>query len=404
MPTVETIADARLVFIDTEIGRGHPTYLDGTLARVAAMAPDLPMYRTDVFAASKGCSQAAWRGVRWLYRTGGRGGMITALYGRLRQSSSSQQSGGPALAVLGRDIRRLASRGTGIVVVSHPILARLLAPLAPVVYQHGELAAPAEAMVPGCRKILVPWAETAARFEKAGISVESLVATGQCVEPELRAVADAGFQARLQRINGRGPLTVAFFSSGAYPPVHLRRLALAVRSLVACGHRAVVFGGCSKPAARRLISQMRRLGVSAAVGPDRPAEVRVVVSTAREEENRQTAALFPGLDLFVAPAHERVNWAVGLGLPLCLLCPHIGSYAPLNAGIAVGRQVAIEFRDDRAAADAGNVIADLRRTGRLAAMAANGFGRTAIDGFDVSARVLVEMVSGLCGDDRATVR
>lgn len=393
MPLVKTIADARLVFIDTEIGRGHPGYLDGTMAQVAAIGPELPLYRTDVFGASRGLARVGWRGIRWLYRAGGRGGMVTALYNRLRESSSGDSDIGPALVVLGRDIRRLASRAKGIVVVSHPLLARMLAPLASVVYQHGELAAPSEAIVRGCRKILVPWAETATRFKQAGVPAETLAVTGQCIEPELVGLAEMSLRARIERLNGGGPLTAAFFTSGAYPPIHLRRLILAVRSVVDAGHRAVVFCGSSLPAAKHIISRLRRQGTASAIGIDSSSRVNMVVSRTRDEENRTTAEVFPRFDLFVAPAHERTNWAVGLGLPLFILCPHIGSYAPLNAAIATGRQAAVELGDDWSAKGMGDLIADLRRSGRLAVMAANGFGRTAIDGFDTTARLLVNMVS-----------
>lgn len=400
MPLVKSIADARLVFIDTEIGRGHPGYLDGTMAPVAAICPELPLYRTDVFGASRGLARVGWRGVRWLYRVGSRGGLVTSLYNRLRESSSGGSDGGPAMVVLGRDIRRLASRARGIVVVSHPLLAQMLAPVAPVVYQHGELAAPSEAIVKGCRKILVPWPETAARFEQGGLPAETLVVTGQCIEPELVGLAEMSQQARIERLSGGGPLTAAFFTSGAYPPMHIRRLLLAVRSFVAAGQKAVVFCGRSESVAGRMITWLRRQGLSPEKGTGGSAEIRIVVSQTREEESQRTAALFPELDLFIAPAHERTNWAVGLGLPLFILGPHIGSYAPLNAAIALDRQVAVELGDDRSAEGMGDLIADLRRSGRLATMAVKGFGRTAIDGFDISARLLVEMVSNGAADGR----
>ncbi|NMC43601.1 MAG: hypothetical protein GYA46_06760, partial [candidate division Zixibacteria bacterium] len=254
-------------------------------------------------------------------------------------------------------------------------------------------AAPSEAIARGCRKILVPWLETAARFEQAGVPAETLVVTGQCIEPELVGLAEMSQQARIERLSGGGPLTAAFFTSGAYPPMHIRRLLLAVRSFVDAGQKAVVFCGRSESVAGRMITWLRRQGLSPEKGTGGAAEIRIVVSQTREEESQRTAALFPELDLFIAPAHERTNWAVGLGLPLLILCPHIGSYAPLNAAIATSRQVAVELGDDRAAESMGDLIADFRRSGRLAAMAANGFGRTAIDGFDSAARLLITMVS-----------
>ncbi len=402
MPLVKTIEDARLVFIDTEIGRGHPGYLDGTLARVTALHPDLPVYRTNVFAASRGLSEAGWRAIRATYRIGGKGGVITALYGLLRRSAGAGDSGGLAAAVLGRDLYRLDREAKGIVVVSHPILAGMLAPVGPVVYQHGELAVPAEAIVRGCRKILVPWSEAAANFERSGIPASDIAITGQCIEQELTAGAESAYRARIERLNGSDPLTIALFSSGAYPSRHLKRLYLAACSLAAAGQKPVIFCGHSHRMAKALISRFRRRGLSVAESLDFSAGVRVIVSATWADENRMTAELFPRLDLFVAPAHERTNWAVGLGLPQYILCPHIGSYAPLNAGISVGRGVAVELRDDNSAAALGSLIVGLRQTGRLAAMAASGFGRTAIAGFDHSAELLAEMIAGRQEDAAST--
>lgn len=392
MPQINAIEEAQLIFIDTEIGRGHPGYLDGTIARVAAVFPHLRYHRTDVFAVSRGLSMTGWRAVRWLYRMGGKGGLVTSLYGLMRRSSGAGRAPGLLLTVLGRDLSRFTARAKGILVVSHPILAQMLAPLGPVVYQHGELAVPDEALVNGCRRIFVPWREGADDFKRFGTPVETLAVTGQCIENELVDIAVAAHEARMERLQGNGPLTVALFSSGAYPPLHLRRLCIAARSLAAAGHTSVIFAGQSRPVAKSLLHNLHRRGIPAVDGLDLSAGISIVGSPNRNHENRLTAELFPRLDLFVAPAHERTNWAVGLGLPQFILCPHIGSYAPGNAAIATGRGVALEIPDDRTAQILADLIADLRQTGRLAEMAAGGFGQTDIDGFDRSARLLADLV------------
>ena len=57
-------------FLYTNIGRGHPHYLDGI---VESLSKERVGRVTDVFAVSAGIERAAWKTVRTVYRVGGRG-------------------------------------------------------------------------------------------------------------------------------------------------------------------------------------------------------------------------------------------------------------------------------------------------------------------------------------------
>jgi hypothetical protein len=394
VPEVGRIEDAAVVFISTEIGRGHPGYLDGLVEAIRSGHPHIRFYRSDAFSMSQGLSLAAWKTVRRMYRIGGRGGIISAAYGRLRRSGASTGGGNRLLHILGLGLRRRLERFTGPVVVAHPIVARILAPGHQVIYQHGEMAAPPEALVAGCEKILVPLQETAQCFFRAGYAERDMVITGQCIETDLVGPAGAAFEKRLSRLGGDDPLTAALFSSGAYPPGHLAKLRRAAVSLVNAGHVAYVFAGCSGKIASNFIRHFVRLQKAAGMGHDAFAGLHVIHSPNRADENSRVTEIFEQLDFFIAPAHERTNWAVGLGLPQIILTPHIGSYAPLNAGIALSRNVAVEMPDTPGSRSFADTIRDLRQSGRLTAMARNGYGKTSIDGFVRAAGFVADYIQG----------
>jgi hypothetical protein len=381
VPEVSAIDDAAVVFISTEIGRGHPGYLDGLVETIRTGHPQIRYFKSDVFSLSQGLSLAAWKAVRRMYRIGGRGGAITSAYGHLRQATGTKQGRGRLLHILGSDLHRHLSRFSGAVVVAHPLVARILASYYDVIYQHGELAAPPESFVPGCRKILVPLEETATRFVRAGFSDNDILITGQCIEIDLVPTAPDAFHARLSRLHSDQPLTIALFSSGAYPRDHLAILRRAAISLIDAGHTVYLFAGHSPHIMSDFTRRFEKARKSKAADQSAFDRLHIIHTRDRAEENRQFAAIFSRVDLFFAPAHERTNWAVGLGLPQIMLTPHIGSYAPLNARIAMDRQVAAEIADSHSGPSAADHVRDLRQSGRLAAMAENGFGRTAINGF-----------------------
>ncbi len=391
MAEVNDIKNAEFAFIYTDIGRGHPSYLDGIIERLQNDYPSIRYYRTNVFDISRGWSLCAWRLVKWMYRFGARGGLITSIYGLARRFSGAGEGSGLFLYRLGRDIRKLVERYDNPVVVAHPILAKILLKKCRVIYQHGELACPAEAVIKGDHKILVPLDDVAAKFEKAGVDSGNLSVTGQCIESGLVDLAESAFEKRLERLKGNKHLTAVLFSSGAYPSAHLRKLRCAARSLLRAGHNVIFFAGLSSRIADKFRDYFNRVGFSAGdkVGDD--TQLRIISSESRQDENQKVTALFNFFDFFIAPAHERTNWSVGLGLPQFIPCPHIGSYAPLNAAIAIERGVAREIADVRTAASFAESMNSLRQNGELTDMARRGFGHTPIDGFSGCVMVLLDM-------------
>lgn len=374
--------ESEVVFLYTNIGRGHPTYLDGIIETLETRYPHFAYRVTDVFSVSRGVSLLGWKLVRGLYRIGGRGGVVTAFYSLLRRITGAGEGEGILHRILGRDIKEAFKDFPGTIVVAHPIVARILSRQNQVIYQHGELAAPDEAVVEDCRQILVPRSQTAAVFRRAGIPGDRMTVTGQCIEPSLATQAESAFARRLERLSGQQPLTAALFSSGAYPAEHLRRLFLATVSLARAGHTVYLFLGASEKVCDRFAREAGREGIETTREIDGAAPVRIVHSPTRRDENRSVAGVFESLDIFVAPAHERTNWSVGLGIPQFTVCPHIGSYAPLNAAIADECGVACELRDDAAARRISETIAALRGDGGLVSMARCGFSLTEINGFD----------------------
>jgi len=110
----------------------------------------------------------------------------------------------------------------------------------------------------------------------------------------------------------------------------------------------------------------------------------------RRIEDHLSARLFSSFDYLVAPAHERSNWALGLGLPMLAVGPAIGPFAPLNKDLVVQEGVAMSIESDQEAAHMGATIEKLRQSGRLEQMAAAGWGKQGIDGFDNIAQFLTD--------------
>jgi hypothetical protein len=358
-------------FLGSEIGRGHPFYMDGLLLALRAKRGNLVARTADVFAVSRGPSLLAWKAVRASYVAAGRGGPLAALYHRVRGGTDYNERS-VLLDVLGRDLRRWAG-DRGLVVVDHPAVAGALGGREDVWYAHGEMAAPPEAIVRDAARILVPTEETAAAFVRGGVSPERVLVTGICVEPGLVPLAEDAMLARRARIAGRAPLAVAFFSSGAEPTAHVAALAAGAASVVAAGHRAIVFA-------------RRRGRLEAAV---RAAGLEVVGFDGREELDRVTAARFAELDAVVSPPHERSNWAVALGMPFLLVGPDVGPFAPRNRAILLRAEVAAEVESSAAARQLGATLDALRSSGRLLSMSEKGAGPP-FRGFERAADFLIE--------------
>jgi hypothetical protein len=381
MPEIKEIHKADLVILYTNIGRGHPSYLDGLVEILDHKHPEIKYLKTDVFKLSHGLSLAGWSLVRKMYTWGGRGGLITSIYGLIRKITGKGDGGGPMHRLLGGDLKRRLAGFEKPVVVAHPIIAEILRDQNQVIYQHGELAAPSESIIKGCYRIFVPVEETASVFRKVGIPAETLVVSGQCIETNLFPLAASAFEHRLTRIGGNAPLTAAIFSSGAYPRDHLLKIGQCAESLYRAGHTFLLFVGQSKKVHERFLKQFNRNGIEAAPELNSDFRANVIRSDHRQDENQKVASVFDRLDFFIAPAHERTNWAVGLGLPQFILEPHIGSYAPQNSDIALRKQVAIVIESEGMAGKLGDIVDRLRQDSTLLTMAQNGYGHTELTGF-----------------------
>lgn len=373
----------RVNFLYTNIGRGHPHYLDGIIECLPA---DRVGRVTDVFTATSGPARAAWRMARFVYHSGGRGRRYAAFYNRLR-ARRDYNRGGLVQSIMGRPLRQAFLEDAAPLVVAHPALVAILEGKHGLIYQHGEIAAPRESWVRGRHRVVVPLAQTADRFRAAGFAPDCLFVSGLCIEPALVVQAEDALKDRLERLAGSDPLCGAFFSSGAEPRAHVETLTAAALSAVATGGRALIFarrsGSLAAQASARFAAERRDLvrvrspeGLLA-----EPPQAVICLHNDRRELNEFTQRLFASFDYFVAPAHERTNWAVGLGLPMFLLDPPLGSFAPLNREFLLGQSVAQVIGGVREASHFGETLGKLRRTGTLRAMGEAGWGRFETRGF-----------------------
>lgn len=392
----------KIDFLTTNVGRGHRFYLEGLLRETQRLAPEVGVELFDVSEISHGMSRLAWRAARGMYRLGSRSGYIGDWYNRFRKS---RKPGSSSIlhSALGRDLKRWAQIRSGVVeatVVDHPLLVELIGsqsnrPL--VIYMHGELVAPDESLCVGADLTLVPTQVVRQRFVDSGYAPEQIVVTGLCIESALVPLSDIARQKRLTRSAPGAPgaesveLTGAFFSSGAEPVEHCDQIVRAVLSLQKDSQRSVVF---AKNAGR-----LERL-----VRPHTGAYIELVTYSAIAKEEELLAKRFVELDYFVAPSHERTNWALGLGLPFFMLAPVFGSFAPLNRELAQEFAAAIALSDtgrDRDGVGVGGggggksiefaeVLREARATGQLIRM--NERWTTEIDGFTRSAELTLAYV------------
>ena len=374
------IRTSPLASVCSEIGRGHPSYLDSVLLALAHLRPGEPAIPClTVPQLCTGTSGLAWSLARTAYLLGSQGGPATWLYNHLRSADSKPS--GLQLALLGSSLRRTFAGYDGICIVDHPLLARILAPVCRVAYLHCETAAPGLAAVPNAWRTLVPLQATSVKLQARRVDAEALTVTGLIIEPELVTVAETSYTARLQRLQSERPLTVGLFISGARPRPHVNRIVTCVESLAMSGHKSILFWGPGMFRAVQLQADLVRRGV-----PEEAA--RVIWSRHRRDETTRTAGLFPDLDVMVAAAHERTNWAVGLGLPMFALLPHIGPFARENFEFAFAQEVCLPVSTEAAASSFGPALDALRRDGALAAMARAGWGKHAINGAEAAARLL----------------
>jgi hypothetical protein len=311
---------------------------------------------------------------------------MSALYHRIRERHDYNH---PSLAmrVMGKPLVEAYGKSGDPLIVSHPTLVGMLSDREHLIYQHGELVAPRESLVRGASLVCVPTHEVADQFMSAGYSRGRILVTGLCVEPALVRIAGDAFDSRMRRLQVSGGLCGGFFSSGAEPTAHVESIALAAVSAVRQGGSVVILARQGGKLAHRVQAAFRRAGITAVsidtetVIPAEYSPATLVTFRNRREENSLTACFFSRLDYFVAPSHERVNWAVGLGLPMFALTPPIGPFAPLNLDLVVAAEAAQPLGDKREADQFGDLLARLQRTGRLATMAEHSWQKQDINGF-----------------------
>ncbi|MFQ5500345.1 MAG: hypothetical protein ACE5FH_11810, partial [Candidatus Zixiibacteriota bacterium] len=190
-------------------------------------------------------------------------------------------------------------------------------------------------------------------------------------------------------------LTGAYFSSGAEPKGHLSKLVAAALSSVASGDRAILYTrdeGRFKQAILAVLTtrsvDFSEITVESSV-PEELPDLLIASYRTRAEEYRLTARLFSFFDFFVAPAHERTNWALGLGLPMFAVGPAIGPFAPLNMDRLLQGGVARLIDSSAQAYGFAGDLRNLARDGRLEQMARSGWGKLPIDGFQAVAGFFV---------------
>lgn len=378
---------AKLTFLYVNIGRGHPFYLDGINdALIRQGKVGVVRSTEDALEVSRGLSGQAWKLVHWLYRHGASPGPVSRLYGLLR-SSNDYNRDTLGLSMLGRSLRKQFLDRPQPLVVSHPILVGLFRNRPQLYYQHGELVAPPESMVSGAELVFVPTDEVAEKFLAGGYNQSAVYVSGLCIEPALVKQASDAFSLRKTRLASSEPLTGAFYSSGAEPALHVEAIVNGALSLSRGETRAIIFA----EEGRKLSSRLQRAFAQAEIPLGRisaadsiPAELPrllLVEYRSRREEAVLTARLFPSFDFFVAPAHERSHWAAGLGLPMFILEPCIGPFAPLNRELLLRHKVAFDLTSHEHVISLSERVNSLWHRGELAHMAENGWGKYRIDGF-----------------------
>jgi hypothetical protein len=374
----------QIIAIYTNIGRGHPSYLDSLLETLQKKEQKV-IYRT-VFEESDGFSLLAWKLVKRLYFIGGKGGIRTKLYNWLRASQTDVSSDSGFLKILGRDLRTKYQDFRGVCLVAHPVVARILANVCRTWYIHGEIAAPPECGVKGMEKIFVPLQETKDKLISFGADPEPIVVTGLMIEPKLVDTAEKLSQDRFKRIESNQPLTIGFFTSGAYPKEHMKKILWGAKSVIEHKMRAIIFTGTCLKKFEWFKKQMQKWGVEATedrgevLGNKHDGHMLLVTRKTRQAETQRAVELLPEMDAFVAASHERTNWAVGLGLPMFVLFPLIGTFASLNYEFAQRQKTAYPLDSLEIAKNLGRIISELREDVQLSQMARKGFGVHNING------------------------
>ena len=352
-----------------------------------------------VFEESKGISLLSWRILSWLYGISGKGGLATKLYNSIRRRSSENISDSFSVKFLGRNLKRKFKNYNGICLVDHPLIAKSLDKVCRVWYVHGEIAAPVECVIPGVEKILVPLDKTKEKLVMCGAEKESIEVCGLMIEPGLVDTAEISYQRRLERIQSDQPLTIGFFASGAYTKEHMEKIILGARSVIQAKIKAIIFCGTDPHKFNWVRNEFKDLNIKIVEDHEEPIkenpdfDILLVFRKTRQEDTQRAVELIPHLDVFAAASHERTNWAVGLGLPMFVLFPLIGTFASQNYEFAQRQKVVYPLDSPEKAKNLGKILSDLRQSGQLSDMARNGFGVHRINGVVIASLDLLRTMN-----------
>lgn len=385
----------RLNFLYTNIGRGHPFYLDG-IVELLKERDRFELSISDVFESSSDISNLSWQLAKSFYKIGSADSIVGRMYNKLRNTSNFNRQS-LVMRIMGRDIEKKYADDSAPLIVAHPVLVGLLSGRKNLLFQHGELAVPKQAVVTGAEYIFVPTDEAAEAFIKSGYPSSSVIVTGLCIEPCLVKQAEEAFKNRLSRIDSSDFLTGGFFSSGAEPKPHIEKLVLAAVSAVKQGHKAILFAKKDGKLAREIKREFGRKNLNFVTVKDSSINIEfenksssiLCLYANRKTETESTCKYFEELDFFVAPSHERTIWAMGLGLPLFILEPAIGPFSPLNREILMDSGVAKSLNSTKDSNRFGNHLTELKKSRKLLQMSESGWGKQQITGFQTIVDFLV---------------
>ncbi len=377
----------KLNILYTNIGRGHPFYLDGICEEIQRNHSEkIEVNTTNVFDLSSGLSLSLWKLIRFMYHRGSQGGLIGKIYSVIRKNKKTD-SYGFIEKILARGIREYIKNNHHPTLVAHPMLIPMISDLTEVYYQHGELAVPDMVIANGARKIFVPSVEAKERFCQKGSYENIITVTGLCIENKLKINAARMYETRLARLNANADLVGAFFSSGAEPIGHINKIIKMLFSLEKNSQKAIVFCKAGGKLEKDVRSKIEAEIIDTLDAKDNivtyfnNSKILMVSFIDREEEDRYTEKLFEYFDYFVSPSHERTNWALGLGIPMFILNPSVGPFSPINKDILINIEVAKEILNDNTADIFSEKLKQLSDSGDLIRMAKNSFGKCQLDGF-----------------------
>lgn len=376
----------KIKLLYTDIGRGHPFYLDGIVEELNRNGGIESVHsKSTVFEHSTGSSLKAWQLVRSLYKHGGKDSAISKIYKRLRKNNDYNKAS-MALNLLGRDLKKSFLFDMSPLVVAHPILISILNGRKNLYYQHGELITPNEAVVSGAESIFVP-TESAAEPFLTKYSKEQVIITGLCIESSIARMAQDVYDARIQRYESTKPLTGCFISSGAEPLAHVKIIINSLLSHVHSNGKAILFvkkDGLLEKSVENILGSIDTAFLKVNSLESLPYELpqlTIVQFANRRDENRLTSHFFSDFDFIVSPSHERSNWAVGLGLPMFITDPPIGPFAPLNRKLLIDSHVAVAIENISDANAFAFRLKKMHIENSLKQMSENGWGKQPINGF-----------------------